>query len=45
MVIEKEEKQECMIYKKYKEEEGFIKTRVVSFVRWNIEVKKCEEQK
>ena len=31
--MEKEEKLGYMIYKKHKEEEGFIKTRVFSFVK------------
>ena len=42
--MEKEEKLGYMIYKKHKEEEGFIKTRVFSFVKWNTKVKKCEDK-
>lgn len=45
MVIQKEEEQECMIYMKYNKEEGFIKSRVNSFVKWNTKVREYEELK
>lgn len=45
MVIEKEDNQECIICKKYKEEGDFMKIRTISFVKQNTKVKECEKEK